>query len=126
MSETGKVYVARVSYRPCRRPDNASSACSCSYHHLRPDTQDVINPDNMLFYAIIAFLLYMLATCFFTILGARIHFETRRHDLLVRSKHLRLQYLHSLDERMAGIIDEEEEAQTTLVQEEPTAANKAA
>ncbi len=126
MSETGKVYVARFSYRPYRRPDNARSDCSCSYHLPRPDTQDVINPDNMLFYAIIASLLYTLATCFFSILGARIHFETRRHDLIVRSKQMRLEYLRSLDERMAGVIDEEEGAQATLVKEEPQANKRAA
>lgn len=54
-------------------------------------------------------LAYWLATSVFAALSARIHFEVQRHDLLVRSKQLRIEYLSSVEEKRAGVIDEEDE-----------------
>jgi len=59
----------------------------------------------------LALLAYWLVTSVFSVLAARSYFEISRHDLLVRSKQLRIEYLNSLEERMAGIeVDEEDEA----------------
>lgn len=62
----------------------------------------------MIYWFALAFLAYWLVTSIFSTLAARSHFELRRHDLLVRSKQLRLEYLHSLEERMAGVEDEDD------------------
>ncbi len=63
---------------------------------------------TILFWLILGLLAYALVTSVFSILGARLHFEAQRHDLLVRSKRLRQEYLNSIDEKMAGVLDDEE------------------
>lgn len=49
---------------------------------------------------------YALVTAVLSILGARVHFEIQRHDLIYRSKKIRMEYLQSLNERMAGVVDD--------------------
>ena len=56
---------------------------------------------------ILGLLGYTLVTSIFATLAARAHFETRRHDLIVKSKQMRLRYLLSLEEKMAGVLDDE-------------------
>lgn len=63
---------------------------------------------TIIFWLILGLLAYSLVTSFFSVLGARLHFETQRHNLLVRSKLMRLEYLRSIDEKMAGVLDDEE------------------
>ncbi len=64
---------------------------------------------TILFWLILGLLTYAFVTSIFSILGARLHFETQRHNLLVRSKLLRQEYLNSLDEKQAGVIDDEQD-----------------
>ena len=68
-----------------------------------------------LIYALTLVLLaYWLVTSVFAVLAARNHFEISRHELLVKSKQMRLEYLNSLEERMAGVdIDDEDEPAKT-------------
>ena len=66
----------------------------------------------------LALLAYWLVTSVFSILAARNHFEISRHDLLVKSKKMRLEYLNSLEERMAGVeVDEDD-----VIEESPKLA----
>lgn len=59
----------------------------------------------------LALLAYWLVTSVFAILAARNYFEISRHDLLVRSRQLRIEYLNSIEERIAGVeVDEDDEA----------------
>ena len=62
---------------------------------------------------LIVCVLAMIAYCFITaalsVLSARIYFEVQRHDLLVHSKHLRLEYLNSIEEKMAGVEEDFDE-----------------
>lgn len=54
----------------------------------------------------LGFLTYCLVTVVVQVLAARAHFETARHDLIVKSKQMRLEYLNSLDEKKAGVVDD--------------------
>lgn len=63
---------------------------------------------TLIYWLALAFLGYWLATAVFAILAARTHFELRRHDLLARSKQRRREYLESVEERMAGVLDHDE------------------
>ncbi len=60
----------------------------------------------ILIWLILGFLAYCLVTSVTAVLAARAHFETARHDLIVKSKQLRLEYLNSLGERMADMVDD--------------------
>jgi len=62
----------------------------------------------LIFWLALGTLVYWLATTVFSVLGARVHFEVRRHNLLVRSKQLRLEYLNSIDDRLAGVVEDED------------------
>ena len=61
---------------------------------------------------LIGSVLAMFAYCFVTsalsVLASRIYFEIERHNLLVHSKLMRLEYLRSLEERSAGVEADEE------------------
>jgi len=61
----------------------------------------------ILIWLVLGLLVYCLATSVTAVLAARAHFETARHDLIVKSKLLRLEYLNSLDEKMAGVEDDD-------------------
>lgn len=71
---------------------------------------------TLLIWIILGLLVYWLTTAVFSILAARIHFEVSRHNLLVRSKQMRNDYLSTLNERMAGVIDDED-TQDVIVEE---------
>lgn len=60
----------------------------------------------ILIWVVLGFLAYCLATSVAAVLAARAHFETARHDLIVESKKLRLEYLSTIDEKMAGVEDD--------------------
>lgn len=60
----------------------------------------------ILMWLVLALLIYCLATSVAAVLAARAHFETARHNLIVESKLMRLEYLNSMDERMAGVVDD--------------------
>ena len=73
---------------------------------MRPDTLGVSPVLPILIWLILAGLAYCLVTSVVAVLSARAHFETQRHNLIVRSKQMRLEYLNSLGERMAGVVDD--------------------
>jgi hypothetical protein len=109
---------------PTNPPDNA-----CLLFVMMPparpaDTLVVHATPSILFWLILGSLGYALATSVFSILAARLHFETQRHDLLVRSKQLRLEYLDTLDEKIAGVLDED--ATGVIIEEEDEPQAKAA
>ncbi len=60
----------------------------------------------ILIWLILAGLAYCLVTSVAAVLSARAHFETQRHDLIVRSKKMRLEYLNSIEEKMAGVVED--------------------
>ncbi len=68
----------------------------------------------MLIWLILGLLVYCLATSVAAVLAARAHFETSRHDLIVRSKQMRLAYLRSLNEKMTGEVDD-----SVVIEDEP-------
>ncbi len=71
-----------------------------------PDTHCVSTVPPILIWLVLCLLTYCLVTSVVAVLAARAHFETKRHDLIVRSKQLRLDYLNSLDEKIAGVVDD--------------------
>lgn len=73
----------------------------------RPDTPGVITIPPLMLWLILGLLGYALVTSVFATLAARAYFETRRHDLIVKSKRMRLAYLNSLQEKLAGVLDDE-------------------
>jgi len=73
----------------------------------------------ILIWLILGLLTYCLVTSVMAILAARAHFETKRHDLIVRSKQMRLEYLNSIEEKMAGVVDD------SVVIEDETSAHAA-
>lgn len=46
-----------------------------------------------------------MVTAVVGVLAARAHFEIQRHDLIVRSKQMRLDYLNSHEEKTACVVD---------------------
>ena len=75
----------------------------------------------MLLWLTLGLLAYWLTTSVFAALAARIHFEIARHDLLVKSKHMRLKYLSTLDERMAGVIHDDEHPDVIIEEDDEQA-----
>jgi len=70
----------------------------------------------ILIWLVLGLLVYSLVTSVTAVLAARAHFETARHDLIVKSKLLRHEYLNSLGEQDSAPIDdsvvfEDEDAQ---------------
>ena len=72
----------------------------------------------ILIWLVLGLLTYCLVTSVVAVLAARAHFETQRHDLIVRSKQMRLDYLNSLDEKMAGVEEDFDE----VIENDPTPA----
>jgi hypothetical protein len=60
----------------------------------------------ILIWLVLGLLIYCLATSVAAVLAARAHFETSRHDLIVKSRQMRNDYLRSLDEKMGGMVDD--------------------
>jgi hypothetical protein len=70
----------------------------------------------ILIWLVLGLLAYCLVTAVVAVLAASAHFQTQRHDLLVQSKKMRLEYLNSLEEKMAGVVDDSVE-----IEDEPQA-----
>ncbi len=79
---------------------------------------------TLIFWLTLGLLAYWLTTTIFSILAARIHFELSRHNLLVKSQQMRLEYLSTIDERMAGVI--EDEHSNVVIEEDDEPSNQAA
>jgi len=63
----------------------------------------------LLILAALALIAYCFVTAVVSVLAARLHIEVQRHDLLVRSKLLRLEYLNSIEDRMTGTEEDFDE-----------------
>ncbi len=97
------------------RPDNGVCGRGGSRHLPGwPDTLGVSSVPPILIWLILGLLVYCLVTSVVAVLAARTHFEIQRHDLVVRSKQMRLDYLNSLEEKMAGMVDG-----SVVVEDEP-------
>lgn len=72
----------------------------------RPDTLGVSAVPPLLIWLVLGLLTYCLVTAVVAVLAARAHFEVQRHDLIVRSKQMRRDYLHSYEEKIAGVVDD--------------------
>lgn len=83
-----------------------------------PDRLGVLDLPTIMFWLVLAMLAYWLVTSVFSILAARNHFEISRHDLLVKSKQLRLDYLNSLEERIAGVETDDVDVNVDVIEDE--------
>ncbi|GAB4107949.1 MAG: hypothetical protein Kow00105_12720 [Phycisphaeraceae bacterium] len=69
----------------------------------------MLDTNTLIILLVLAGLSYWLVTSVVGTLAARFSFEVRRHDLIVESKRLRLEYLNAYEHRAAGIIEDDEE-----------------
>jgi hypothetical protein len=60
----------------------------------------------LLIWIVLGLLAYCLVTSIMAVLAARVHFEIERHELIIRSKKMRLEYLNSIEDKMAGMVDD--------------------
>jgi len=79
----------------------------------------VIAAPPLLIGIVLALIAYCFVTAVLSVLSSRVHLEVQRHNLLVHSKLLRLEYLNSLEEKMAGVEDDFDEV---LEDDHPAAA----
>lgn len=59
----------------------------------------------LLIWLVLGLLTYCLVTAVVSVLAARAHFDIQRHNLIVRSKQMRQDYLNSYEEKVAGVVD---------------------